>query len=147
MSIQKILLPIDFSEHSRLALDRGIEIAHATSAQIDLVHAIEELVYRGVRYTEALSPNALEERREERIAQLEEWREIAQRAGVEASAQIVSGDPRNAVLEHAERTSPDLIVIGSHGRSRLRTALLGSVSEYVLRAARCDVLLVKAARA
>jgi len=145
MSIQTILLPIDFSEHSRRALDRGVEVARATSARIELVHAIEELVYRGVRYTEALSPNALEERREERVAELESWRTIAEQAGVEASAQIVSGDPRNAILEHAEHTKPDLIVIGSHGRSRLQTALLGSVSEYVLRAAHCDVLLVRTA--
>jgi nucleotide-binding universal stress UspA family protein len=54
---------------------------------------------------------------------------------------IVRGDPRTAILSQAIRRRADLLIVGTHGRSGFAHALLGSVAEWVIQAAACDVLV------
>jgi len=56
---------------------------------------------------------------------------------------VEGGDPVNAILDVANEVKPDLIVIGTHGRSGLSRLLMGSVAEAVMRSATCPVLTVK----
>lgn len=56
------------------------------------------------------------------------------------------GDPRLVILDEAERLRADLVALGTHGRSGLAHALLGSVAESVIMAARCDVLVARPVR-
>jgi nucleotide-binding universal stress UspA family protein len=57
--------------------------------------------------------------------------------------EVVTGDPREAIVDCAEREDVDLVVVGSHGRTGLKKLLLGSVSSHVVSHARCNVLVVK----
>ncbi len=56
---------------------------------------------------------------------------------------VESNDIGDAILTEAERIGADLIVMGSHGRKGLRRLVMGSVAEYILREARCPVMIVK----
>ncbi|MBL8951761.1 MAG: universal stress protein [Myxococcaceae bacterium] len=66
--------------------------------------------------------------------------------GVRWDTLIRHGDPRLIVVREAARCQADLLAIGTHGRSGIAHALLGSVAEWVLRAATCDVLVARPAR-
>lgn len=143
MPLSTILVPVDFSDASRKALDSAIEIARGTGARLELVFAQEVLTYRGVRYEEILSPDARKQEREHAEATLKEWHAVAHQAGVPSRERVVDGDPRHVILKTAEEVGADLIVLGSKGRSRLAELLMGSVAHEVARSAPCSVLLVR----
>jgi hypothetical protein len=67
-------------------------------------------------------------------------------AGLRWTPVLRKGDPRVAILLESQRHKADLIVLGTHGRSGMSHVLLGSVAEWVLRAARCDVLIARPVR-
>lgn len=73
---------------------------------------------------------ALDDVAREAFAELEVETEVA-----------IAGDPASAIVSHAETEGADLIVVGTHGRSGVRRALMGSVAESVVRAARIPVLV------
>jgi nucleotide-binding universal stress UspA family protein len=56
---------------------------------------------------------------------------------------LAKGDPAASIIQVAEETACDLIVLGTHGRTGLRRVLMGSVAEHVMRSAPCPVLVVK----
>jgi nucleotide-binding universal stress UspA family protein len=66
------------------------------------------------------------------------------RAGVPTSFLVWEGDPGPSIVDAAEAEEADLVVIGSRGRNRIERAVLGSVSDHVIRHARCPVLIVRA---
>ena len=63
-------------------------------------------------------------------------------AGMKTSSEVVEGDVRRAILDCAARWHPDIIILGSHGRTGLKRALYGSVSKAVVRHAPCAVEVV-----
>jgi nucleotide-binding universal stress UspA family protein len=64
-------------------------------------------------------------------------------AGLDATGQVVRGDPREAIVHAARAGQADLVVIGSHGRSGLAKLVLGSVTSYVVSHSHCNVQVVK----
>jgi nucleotide-binding universal stress UspA family protein len=68
----------------------------------------------------------------------------AKKARVRATALLVDGVPHEQVLREARRRRADLLVIGTHGRTGLSKAFMGSVAERVVRLASCPVLTVRA---
>jgi nucleotide-binding universal stress UspA family protein len=60
-----------------------------------------------------------------------------------ADQRVEKGDPGDAICRLAEEIRPDVVVVGSHGRGIVRRALLGSVSDYIVRHAPCPVLVVR----
>jgi len=66
--------------------------------------------------------------------------------GVQWQTSIQRGDPRTVVLVEALRRRADLLVVGTHGRSGVSHALVGSVAEWLIEAAACDVLIARPAR-
>jgi nucleotide-binding universal stress UspA family protein len=66
-------------------------------------------------------------------------------AGLEASGEVLSGNPREIILNDAKKWNADLIVVGSHGRRGFKRFLLGSVSEAVAMNAHCSVVVVRRA--
>ena len=59
------------------------------------------------------------------------------------SSEVLFGSPESRIVETAEATHPDIIVLGSHGYSRWERLLLGSVSDSVVHHAPCSVLIVR----
>lgn len=66
--------------------------------------------------------------------------------GVRFQTVIARGDPRTAIMAEADRCEADLLAVGTHGRSGLAHALIGSVAEWVIQSAACDVLVARPVR-
>jgi len=143
MSISNILVPVDFSDHSHRAIELAKEFAQGLGASVILVHAEEVLVYRGVRYVELLNIGTAKEEKKAVESKLASWLGEFEAAGVKARSMIVEGDPRNVISKVAKEEGADLIVMGSHGHSLLRDALVGSVAEHTMQTAHCPVLISK----
>ena len=69
--------------------------------------------------------------------------EVLAAAGLKATEAVLSGNPRDVILEEAKKWDADLIVVGSHGRSGFKRFLLGSVSEAIAMNAHCSVVVVR----
>jgi nucleotide-binding universal stress UspA family protein len=63
--------------------------------------------------------------------------------GIPAEGFYMKGDPETAILEHAKEWGADVIVVGSHDRSRIERFLMGSIAESVVKHAPCSVLVLK----
>jgi nucleotide-binding universal stress UspA family protein len=142
----KILLPIDFSEYSEMALRQCARLVRQLSATVELVNVREPVMLTAPEAvlvspaTAAVLEEAAEASSREQLARtVDELRS----AGLVATASSHQGAPPSKVIvELARVRGSDLIVMGTHGRRGFERALLGSVVERVLRHAPCPVLSV-----
>ncbi len=143
MPWKKILCPIDFSEPARAAMTAAVELARHFDAELTLFHSYQLPGYTLPEGSVVASPKMLQDLADQAEAHLEEWRQIAQQLGA-ARVQTAKaiGDPALEVVELARDGGFDLIVLGTHGRTGIRHALLGSITERVVRHARCPVLTI-----
>ena len=74
---------------------------------------------------------------------IESAEQVLASAGLKASGEVLSGNPKEVILEEAKKWNADLIVVGSHGRRGFKRFLLGSVSEAVAMNAHCSVVVVR----
>ena len=134
---------VDLSESSRLAIEMALRLSERTAESIDIVYALPlidtvDLPVPGYRIAEDV--------RRAR-AQLSEFLRDFERSSVRFDIAIHAGDPRAIILQEARHRGADLIALGTHGRSGVARAVMGSVAERVLRAATCDVLIARLPRA
>ena len=139
-SLEKpILVPFDFSTHSRVAVDKALEIANSPS-QIHILHVLPTFVPLA---PEGFPVEAIDDRVRLEYTQkaLEEEFADSKYAGI--AREVVIGDPGTSCVERAEAIGAELVVVPSHGRSGLSRLLLGSVAERIIRLAKCPVLVLK----
>jgi len=143
MPWKKILCPIDFSEPARAAMTAAVELCRHFDADLTLFHSYQLPGYTLPEGSVVASPKMLQELADQAESHLAEWKAIAEQLGapkVQTSKGI--GDPALEVVEVAKEGGYDLIVLGTHGRTGIRHALLGSITERVVRHARCPVLTI-----
>ncbi len=139
----KIVATTDFSEASHAALERAVELAVLWGAELLLIHVLEPIFHlhglsakiAGESDVYAVEPEDLEP----------EWRSVEKRlelAGVRHSHQVVRGEAVDAILDAARAAPADLLVVGTHGRSAVTRALLGSSAEAILEEYSGAVLIV-----
>jgi nucleotide-binding universal stress UspA family protein len=145
--MRHLLVPSDFSEPSRVALDYAAELARALEASIDVIHVWDIPTF--------IPPASLPEAGVPDLSLIEVFRTNAEEAlahfvqaakarGIEVRASFVErGAAAHTITEFARKGKYDLIVIGTHGRTGLEHALIGSVAERVVRHASCPVLAVR----
>ncbi|MGB7480588.1 MAG: universal stress protein [Burkholderiaceae bacterium] len=145
---KKILVAVDGSPISDLALDEAIKLARETGAELELIHVVDELVYlNGFESATCYIEDVLPLMQAEGEKVLEAGRIKAAAQGVMASSCLkMSGAGRmcDLVAEQAQKSQADLLVLGSHGRRGIRRWLLGSDAEQILRISPVPVLLVRA---
>jgi nucleotide-binding universal stress UspA family protein len=141
---QKIVVPIDFSEHAARALEMAIELAQQSKGKLHLVHSYPINPILISPYGGALPPDIERSFREASDKQLAEWSARAKKAGVAVEVSTSSESPSEAIVRYAEKVGADLIVMGTRGLTGLKHVVLGSVAERTLRFAPCPVLTVKA---
>jgi universal stress protein A len=144
--IHKILVPVDFSEPSRSALTYAAQLARAFDATIDVLHVWEVPVFVppefGMSAGPDLSLSELTRQNAERL--LAAFVEDAAKRGIHVqAAHTLAGVPSMTIVDAAKAGNYDLIVIGTHGRTGLSRALIGSVAERVVRHSSCAVLTVR----
>jgi len=146
--IRQILVPVDFSEPSRAALDYAAELARPFEASIDLIHIWEAPTFvpqGGMVDSNAASFSLQELIKKNAEGALENFVAAAAKRGiVPRSSRAEPGSPALAIADHAKQGHYDLIVMGTHGRTGLSHVLIGSVAERVVRHAPCPVLSVRA---
>ena len=141
-AFSNILVPTDFSPGSRLALEYALALARRLDARVHVLHVVEDPAITGM-WTEAyLDIDALREEREADARRL--MRAFLTMTGAgEASSEIAAGPVPETIAACASDHTADLIVMGTHGRTGLVHALVGSVAERVIRTAACPVLTVR----
>ncbi|HSK04246.1 MAG TPA: universal stress protein [Kofleriaceae bacterium] len=141
-SFTHALVPVDFSDGARHAIDRAAELVRPGGAGITLLHIIEAPVsYSG----ELPDPELLRELDRRGAESLERTAtELRSRVTVPVTARSRVGWPGAEILAALDHDPTiDLIVMGSHGRTGIKRVLLGSVAEKVVRHARCPVLVAR----
>jgi nucleotide-binding universal stress UspA family protein len=144
-SIARILVPIDFSPHAKLAIEYAHQIADIFDAQVDLLHVIELPTYPDFYVPVSTSALNVADLREQAARRLERLvvEGFGESPGRTVETHVVAGRTTPEIVGFAEETECDLIVIPSHGLSGLERVLLGSVAEGVVRRAPCSVLTAK----
>ena len=144
-AIDQILVPVDFSKHSREALRTAREFARLYDARIDALHVVEESLHPafyvgGVKSVRDIDPD-IEDKAQDR---LDEFLEMTDGPDVETATHVLLGKPAPKIEEFVESHGVDLVCIATHGQTGLERFLLGSVTEKVVRHVGCPVLTVKA---
>ena len=143
---KRICCPIDFSDASRAALEVAADLARRGGADLVLLHAYPIPGYTFPDGSVVASPRMMQELAEQAQRHLEEWRASAAAIAGEGRVAVekVVGEPAAEIVSFAKAKGVDLLVLGTHGRSGLEHALMGSVAERVVRKAHCPVLTVRA---
>jgi nucleotide-binding universal stress UspA family protein len=141
----RILLATDGSEEAELAALRAVDLADATDSELHVVHVgvvpIFLKSYPGtLGYYGKLYEQIEEVSRE--LLRKQSWR-VKVAGGTVAGAHLRMGAVDLEIVALAEELGADLIVIGSRGLGGVRRALMGSVSDSVVRHAHCPVLVVR----
>jgi nucleotide-binding universal stress UspA family protein len=126
LEVREILFPTDFSDVARQAGQTAAELARHFGARLHVLHVV------GPASDPAPAPSALRDAVE------------ALGAGLRSVEATASGSAAREIVAYAAPHGIDLIVIGTHGRTGVSRALLGSVAEAVIRRATCRVLTVPA---
>ncbi len=140
ISYTKILVPTDGSKYSYRAGEHAVYLAKTIGARLYVLYVVDtDMAFRsGIHYAEDVS--GMEKSGPGATGRI---RAMCERAGVPCEEMIVKGKPAETIVETAERAGIDLIVIGSLGMSAIERVLIGSVSDKVMRHAKCPVLLVR----
>jgi nucleotide-binding universal stress UspA family protein len=140
--IERIVVPVDFSEHAGLALEYAVRLGEAYGANLHLLHVVDEVIYpdfyppvipSGGSITEELRDQSLE-RMKALLSSFED---------TNATVHVRAGRAAPEIADFAENKDADLVVIASHGLTGISHVLLGSVTEQLIRRAPCPVFTVK----
>ncbi|MFV1951954.1 MAG: universal stress protein [Nitrospinota bacterium] len=147
--ISKILVPTDGSKAARKAAKYAVELAKQTSAALTLLSVIDKRFVVSQSIPSVVSPTHLIEPIEDYLKQaaesyMEEIEILCKHNNIQSKAIIRSGHPVEVIVKEAEKLKVDLIVMGSHGKSAIKAALLGSVTIGVIhKEIKIPVLLVR----
>jgi nucleotide-binding universal stress UspA family protein len=139
-SSSKILIPVDFSETSLLAIKHGAYMAKHCGAQLSLLHVVNTHYMSQNMFlpTVNLDLGEIEGKAAEKLAQLA--KDIKSEYGVDADTIIKSGTPSNEVTKVAKEVDASLIVMGTHGYGPLENFVIGSVALKVLTKSHCPTM-------
>ncbi len=142
---KRICCPIYFSDASRAAMEVAADLCRRTGAELVLLHASPIPGYTFPDGSVVASPKMMQDLADQAQRHLEEWRVEAERlvGAPRVTAEKAVGEPATEILEVAKQQRADLLVLGTHGRTGLEHALMGSVAERVVRKSRCPVLTVR----
>ncbi len=146
-SPKKILVPTDFSQFSDMALGNAVDIASKYNAKIVLLHVIDENIQQCV-VDYCISTEAVEQLKKESMKTSEDKLNkainvVKESKKVDISPEIKEGVPAEIILDEQQKNGFDLIIIASHGKTGILKHLIGGVTDKVVRAAKCPVIVVR----
>lgn len=141
--LKNILVPLDMGAAQAVVVEHAVAVGRAFAAKLWLVHvAAPDPDFVGYEAGPIhVRDLRAEDLRNEHVA-LQELRDSILAPGLEAEALLVQGPTAATILDEAARLGCELIIMGTHGRRGLAKAVLGSVSDQVLRANRFPVMIV-----
>jgi nucleotide-binding universal stress UspA family protein len=142
--IKRILFPTDFSDFSKYAASFAISFACDYGAKLYILHVSEKTYDISEMLAEKVPPEELQAKVEEFAAkELEEASSADMLEKLEYEIMHRTGKPFAEIITFAKEQEIDVIVMGTHGRSALESAIIGSTAEKVVRKAPCPVLTVR----
>lgn len=136
----RILVPVDFSEQSGIALDQAVNLGKQINASITLLHVIEEIG----ALKQFFSPEMHEDIRKNIQKQLDKLsEEVSAKYKIEVDNLIARGKVHDKVAEVAEMVSATLIIMGTHGTDTIKRKFIGSNALRVLRESRVPVITIR----
>ncbi len=144
IAFKNILVPVDFGEPSRRALEVAISLAKQNGAALTVLHVFDvppSYASMDLSPVDLLTPmwSAAQAELDATLAKVKD-------SLPQATHCLTRGTPWREILATIERTHPDLVVVGTHGRTGLERVLLGSVAERIVRLSPVPVLTVPPAR-
>jgi nucleotide-binding universal stress UspA family protein len=143
---KRIVVGTDGSETAAEAVGQAIDLAKLTGATLSIVSAYQPASGRRVQAEQAGAPADVQYEigpREDVNLVLDTAAADAKKEGIEVQTHPVEADPADAILNVAEETGADLIVVGNKGMTGARRYLLGSVPNNVSHHAPCSVLVIR----
>lgn len=143
----KILVPVDYSEHSRVVLRYALDLAGKLGAEITAAHVWETKPNvppnLKVKTPDGRTTTAGELIREEALGAMEQFlRSMNLPPSVEVSHCILSGAAADAIVKKAEQGGYEMVIMGTQSRKGIGRFVLGSVAERVIKTASMPVLAV-----
>jgi len=152
MKIRRLMFATDFSPCSQEALAHARYLATELGAEVNVVHVFERpfFIEAGVSHRLQLRHDVdqwIQEAKDEAKRRLESLANELRIKGLTVTVAFREGIPFVEILKEADEWRADLIVMGTHGRTGVAHALIGSVAERVVERAPCAVLTVRPAQA
>ncbi|WP_455240955.1 universal stress protein [Methanothermobacter tenebrarum] len=140
---KKILLPTDGSEYANRAAEHAIWIAKESGAEIVALTVMETSTFIGLP-ADDLIIRIKEILEEEASNSLNKIKKLVEESGhdIKLTLKTDEGSPADSILNTIEKEGIDLVVMGTSGKHGLDRFLLGSVTEKVVRSAKCPVLVI-----
>ena len=136
-----ILAAVDGSELSLKAAGHAAMLAKLTGARLKIIYVVDTHITFQLGTYQQMAIDTLEQDGAQAVA---EAVKVAGDAGVgDVDGEVMSGSPRAVITDWAKENAASLIVLGSHGYSRLTYILIGSVADYVVHYAHCPVMVVR----
>ncbi len=145
---ERILVPTDGSETSEAAVEHALDLAEQYGAEVHALYVVDT-----DSMSLSLGAEQVDRIEQGQFGEMGEVRERAERAtgyvvdraqerGLESVENVSAGKPHSLISDYIDENDIDLVVMGSHGRSGIKRALLGSVTERTLRSTHIPVLVV-----
>jgi nucleotide-binding universal stress UspA family protein len=141
ITLEKILVPTDFSDHAGQAIKYVSELAKRFGSELHLLNVVQPLTTH-VSYGGPI-PDVLLHPEQPALDELERLSEPDLEHLSRVERCVRTGPPFLEIVRYAKDQDIDLIVMGTHGRTGLVHALIGSVAEKVVRKSPCPVLTVR----
>ncbi|MEN6610037.1 MAG: universal stress protein [Methanoregulaceae archaeon] len=140
---RKVLVAVDGSAISDTAFTTAVDIARNLKATVHVVYVVETGFFSALPMdnTWEMMYSLLEKEGKEALAKA---REYAQKSGVEIVTHLKQGHAGNEIIRTGEEAGVDLIIVGSHGKSKVDRLLIGSVSSFVVSHSPITTMVVRA---
>ena len=139
----RILVASDFSQPAEAALEAGIRLAKSRGGSLDIVHVFSYPTPLAAPYDVALPPSYLKDTTALAEKSLDELAARARESGLRVATHIASQPTIDGIVRVAREIGAETIVVGTHGHTGIKHALLGSVAERIVRHAPCEVLVAR----
>jgi len=144
VSVNHILLPFDFSIHSKNALRYAVLMAKEFDASLHLVYVVEPTLYPAdLGFGQVVLPEVEDDLVEEGEKQLLSIIKDHIGKDVQATSVVRRGKPHQEILQEAEERKIDLIIVPTHGHTGVEHILFGSTAERIVRNAKCPVMTLR----
>jgi len=145
--LKKVLVPIDFSDYSKSALNYAADFAKKFNAGIILIYVVEPVIYPpDFSMGQIAIPSINTEWDMKAKEELDKLAKTEIPDAITVNTVIKTGKPFIEIIETASEEDVDIIIIASHGHSGMEHILFGSTAEKVVRKAPCPVLTLREPR-
>ena len=139
---ETIVVPTDGSENARRAADHAVDIASKTGATVHAISVVDATRLGPFTPTDVEISDIRSSLRGEAERATEAVVERCRNASIDCVTAVRVGVPHETIVDYADEVAADLLVVGTHGRTGVPRALLGSVTERVVRTSDVPVLTV-----